>query len=1071
MTNTDSSQDHPPKRRSRFLRRFLYTVAILVGLYLVIGFFVLPPVLKKVAVSQTSAHLRATLDLESVSFNPLTLRLAVGGVALREENGDPVFELATAEVDAAWSSLFRLAPVLKSIVLTEPTLFLIRDADGQVNVERILPEPDPREEKPDEPFALPRMEIHQFAISGGDIRIEDRSPDKAVAVSLEPITFSLDGFSTLTGQDNTLTLEALGSGGGRITHNGSILLDPLGAEGVLTITDLLLDQGSPYLNEPLNVEITGARLSLELAYQVNAADLTNPLITATLAHLELAETGIRELNADEPFFQLALLRVGETRLTFPEVSAEVSSVRLEEGRLRAARLPDGTIDLMHLLPQKAAAETAMEETAEPHDDAFAFLVKTVEIHDFEAGLEDRSLAEPAAIRAGIVSLKLDNLSHDLNAAIPVEGAFSLEGDTVLRLRGEAVPEPLRGEFDLELDNLSLPLINPWLGDALPLAINRGRFSTAGTVTLAMGDDGAPVLRFTGGSRLEEFQLTDMDGTPLLAWEDLSLEEAVFTSLPPKFEAGLLHLTKPHIDVIMDADGNLNLTKGLLPDDPAEPAEVRDEPAETPADTAFAALLAQLRIEDARIRLRDQSVSPEFSLLLDPLQLELGNVSTDPSSRSTVNLSSRVDRSSDLRIEGEISPMAADVFTDLRVRIDGYNLPALSPYTGRHIGRALAQGRLNLDADTRIEDRSLDAGTSTVFDQLRLGDRVDSPDAISLPLDLALSILRDRRGQISLDLPISGDLDDPQFSIAGIITQTLSNVVTRIAAAPFSMLGSLFGGRGEELSFISFTGGSANLSTDARSKLEELATILHERPALNLEIEGRFFPDADATALARLRLGEAVMAYWEGANGRRPENAREALEEDFLTAYYFHRFPPAPAKEPEFAVAQPPAQSTAGEETDPQPSEETGPPPVPGEETAEQPAVSTEAAHETFFGNLRRRVVASSVLERERSASGTRPEDEPEPPSAQKSEETGQPDPERPADDALKPELVPPAYAEMKQRLLETITVSDEDLLALAKEREETVRDYLLSTEKVEGERLTAQGGASGSGSEVHFGLQ
>ena len=152
----------------------------------------------------------------------------------------------------------------------------------------------------------------------------------------------------------------------------------------------------------------------------------------------------------------------------------------------------------------------------------------------------------------------------------------------------------------------------------------------------------------------------------------------------------------------------------------------------------------------------------------------------------------------------------------------------------------------------------------MLDQLTFGDRVESPTATKLPILLAVALLKDGNGAIRLDLPIQGSLDDPQFSVWGVVVQIIVNLITKAVTAPFALLGALAGSHGEELAFVEFAPGRAELSAPAEAKLQTLAKALADRPALKLDVAGRAVPDVDRDGLKRVALDRAMRAQKQKA---------------------------------------------------------------------------------------------------------------------------------------------------------------------------------------------------------------
>jgi hypothetical protein len=194
---------------------------------------------------------------------------------------------------------------------------------------------------------------------------------------------------------------------------------------------------------------------------------------------------------------------------------------------------------------------------------------------------------------------------------------------------------------------------------------------------------------------------------------------------------------------------------------------------------------------------------------------------------------------------------------LKIAAKNVDLTPTSPYSSKFAGYRIAQGKLNLDLAYDLVGRKLKSKNVITLDQFTFGEKVASPDATHLPVRLAIAILKDRNGQIVLDVPIEGSLDDPQFSIGKVVTRAILNILTKVATSPFSLLGAVLGGGGEELSYQDFVPGSAVLLPANEQKLDSLVKGLYERPGLQLEIAGSIDPEADRDSLRRANLDKQI----------------------------------------------------------------------------------------------------------------------------------------------------------------------------------------------------------------------
>jgi len=238
--------------------------------------------------------------------------------------------------------------------------------------------------------------------------------------------------------------------------------------------------------------------------------------------------------------------------------------------------------------------------------------------------------------------------------------------------------------------------------------------------------------------------------------------------------------------------------------------------------------------------------------------KISGLSSAEESRADVFLEGSHGGSSPLEIKGQVNPLIANRFADMTVTFRDIELSPFSPYSGKYLGYILEKGQLTLELGYKLLDNKIQGKNRIFLDQLTLGDKVDSPEATSLPVKLGIALLKDRNGQIELDLPVNGDLNDPEFSISQVIFKMIGNLFAKIISAPFAALGSMFGG-GTELSYMDFESGSTQINETMQEQLNKLITALYDRPALQLEIQGAVDPEKDRLALRQIEFDNLVKA--------------------------------------------------------------------------------------------------------------------------------------------------------------------------------------------------------------------
>ena len=297
-------------------------------------------------------------------------------------------------------------------------------------------------------------------------------------------------------------------------------------------------------------------------------------------------------------------------------------------------------------------------------------------------------------------------------------------------------------------------------------------------------------------------------------------------------------------------------------------------APAPSAPVMPISIGTVRIIDGSANYADFWIQPNFAVGIQTLNGSVDGLSSDPKSRAKLKLKGAVDRYAPVNIDGEMNLLAASVYSDIKMSFKGLELTTMTPYSGRFAGYKIDKGKLSVDVNYKIDQRKLTAEQHFVIDQLQLGDPVDSPDAVHLPLKLAVALLKDRNGVIDVPLPISGSLDDPQFKIGPIMWHAFVNLLAKVATAPFAALGRLFGGsHGEDMKYIDFAPGSAELDDASKEKLASLSKALHEHTQLQLDVPIVFSKDLDGPALAKKRLNQRLV--YRARSGKSPKQEASA----------------------------------------------------------------------------------------------------------------------------------------------------------------------------------------------------
>ena len=263
------------------------------------------------------------------------------------------------------------------------------------------------------------------------------------------------------------------------------------------------------------------------------------------------------------------------------------------------------------------------------------------------------------------------------------------------------------------------------------------------------------------------------------------------------------------------------------------------------------------ITNTAVSFTDRSLKPNVNMAIQQVSGTISGLSSEQLQHADIKLDAKVDGVGPVDITGTINPFSGTQTNDMKISVKDVDLTPASPYSGKFAGYRIAEGKLNLDLAYELVGKKLESKNVITLDQFTFGEKVNSPDATHLPVRLAIAILKDRDGKIVLDVPIEGSLDDPKFRIGKVVARAIVNILEKVATSPFSLLGALFGGGGEELGYQDFAAGSAELTAPDKQKLDTLVKGLYARPALQLEISGSVDPDGDREGLQRAALDREI----------------------------------------------------------------------------------------------------------------------------------------------------------------------------------------------------------------------
>ena len=1011
------------KRLPQWLRWLLLCAGIFVFVC-IIGFFVAPPILRGQLEKRLSAQLHRPVTVGKVRLNPLTLSVSLDSFSVAEPSGGQFIGWRRLFVNFDAFSFFRREWRFQEIALDGFSGRVAVAKDGRLNfadlVESLSGAPGTSASQAShKPWPLL---VQRLTISDARLAYSDASRAEPFTTDIGPTSVSLLNFYTGGPEQAPGEFAATTESGETFAWHGGLSFSPLRSVGDVALGKIALKKYAPYYSERVKFDLRDGLLDVALHYDF-AIDNGKPSLRVSNGHVVLSALQIAKRGVVEPVIALKQIELTGLAATWPKLSVEVARVAVMGGAVTAQRTAEG-IDLVDLLqPQLAEGPpvVAMAPAAAPAPSVpLDAKVSELSIRDLAVTVEDRST--PRLARHELTELTCDLRSFSLAtpaAAMPFGFRAKLAPGGTIHAAGTIALAPMKVEVALELNTVSLANLSPYAESSVNLRIDKGELTAALNLRLELPAGAPPVIAAQGDVAVDEFAAYDAASVDEIAgWRSLSIKGLEYSSTPAKLMISEMTWSDPAGHLIVNADHSLNLAVALQPPDTGSPRVALPSvpAARQEAEPMFIAL-DRLVLENADFEFVDRSLQPNVHVSLNELSGQIDGLASSELARATVELHGKVDGVAPVTVTGKVNPLSADAFTDLKVAMKAMELVPVGPYVGKFAGYELDRGSLNLEVKCHVAQRKVDCANVVTIDQFTFGNATNSPDATKLPVRLAVALLRDTSGRIVLDVPVQGSLDDPNFRVGRVVLRVITNLLTKVATSPFSLISSMFGGeKGQDLSFLKFAVGATDpQNEDEVKKLDVVAKALLGRPALHLEVVGGYDMLADGPALCEQALENRMRnIIWEDKRMTEPDITLDQIQLDpvqimgMVRRLYYKTFPNEAPRRASFTPAKPVG-------------------PVAGQR-----------------GNL-------GAFARNTGAVTHQAPKPPPTPEAKADDGTNeQPSPVPPKPKVLTPE-------EMKARLLELITVDEEAYRQLAAERASAVRKYLLNHGEVPAERVSLAG--------------
>ncbi len=852
------------------------TVVGLIALYACFGFILIPYMIKSYVIPSASEQIKHPVVLREAAFNPFTLALRLTGLEVREQNEAPMVGFEELFVDLHVVTLFFQKVAFDEIRLVMPFVAAKIDPLGRLNLSGLAPPPDETvptsSPSPNEPKqSMMPVEIELLEITQGIVEYRDESKPTPVVFDIVPFQVVLRNFSTIQREgENAYAFTAESGKGEVVDWEGTFSLNPVKSDGRVILSGVKLQTLYQAVQDQFQFDLHQGEVGLSGLYHLDLSG-PSPQVTVMNGRFSIRNLAIAERGEIEPVMSIPQFDIEGVQVDLEKHRVDVTKVHSADARFDAWTGPDGVLNYQRLftpIEPTPASTPSSSKHSKPDEPAkpWTVTVDEVGLKNYRASFEDRRLKSPGHIDVAAMNLTVKNVNVPFKKPLPVQLSFKLNGTGAIGVQGMVQVEPLTADADLDIAHVEIRPFQAYLDQFLNADIRDGAIDLKGVVRFAQEPAHEPMLHFQGNLGVNQLAVAERNIlTDAVAWKALNINRIALDVEPTTVKIAEIVWQEPSAQIVIGADGKLNFSRLTASPPPTEhaPAKKEAEAAKAQAKPTepVPVTVDQVKLVKLSATFEDQSIEPTVKTGLTDFGGIIKGLSSKQLKKADVDLAGKVGRSAPFKIVGKINPLSEDAFTDLDITLAGMDLRPTGPYSGKYVGYELSKGKLSIDLKYKVSQKILEAENLVHVDQLTFGEETNSPDATSLPVPLVVGLLKDRKGQIEIDMPIRGDLNDPDFKYGKVLVSTLLNLLTKVVASPFSLMGKLVPGggeNGEDLQFIEFPPGSTLLTDEDGKKLEILETVLDERAGLRLDIKGTFDAALDRTAIQTMKLREQLL---------------------------------------------------------------------------------------------------------------------------------------------------------------------------------------------------------------------
>ena len=823
----------------KYLKNIRFWLVFIPVLYTICGFFLLPWLARTQLPPYLKQHFDLTVSIEKITFNPFTFELHVNNVSLLDLKQKKVIGVEYLYVNYEPSHLFKKEIFVQSLMIENPTFDMQINKEGTFNLTELFPSSQNDENTTSNndtslPFFIEEIDIKNALASFQDLR-----PKEPFLINLGPIHYTINNLGFKKDMLSIHAFKMLVDNEEKITLASSATLEPLKFYGELNLKNIYLSKFWDYMMPDTKAKLSRGDISLRLPFLIDLSKEI-PLFSIDNASLEgnelLFDDEKKKNILDIPHFMIK-----DIDFEWPKAQISIDNVLISKPFVDIALEKNYTLNLISLFsPPVQESNQSVQHDANQSSIAWDFNLKTLTIDDANVKLLDTNIKKPLPTKFSSLHFLTQNITTDTTKPIAYDFSTIIDGESEVKLQGTVIPSTI--SIESTIDTSALPIIKaqPYLEPFTTLSIKDGLLTLKAKIKATFENQKEPFINLDAQFDLTKFVLNDRFDEPIIAWDKLLIDTISYNSEPSALHVNTIALTKPYVNLDIKKDKSTNFSNILKPIPTRK--EIKND------DSKMEILLGAISLKQGNANFKDASLPIPFATFINNLNGSFSKVDTKNTKPSILSLEGKVDKYGYTKIEGSLLPFDFKNRANLDLFFKNIDMPSLTPYSKKFVGYEIKKGKLSMDLSYKIKKGMMEGKNKINLDSLTLGDKIESNETTNLPLGLAISILKDSKGQIDLDLPVSGDLNDPNFQYGSIVWKAFGNLIGSVIASPFKLLGSLLGIETETLKSVDFSSGEAILISSEEEKMEQYRQILEKKSELKLIITPSYNEEMDTWAI-------------------------------------------------------------------------------------------------------------------------------------------------------------------------------------------------------------------------------